>query len=265
MSRILNFLVIKLKFMVKPIYFKFASYNYECNICSWRDNRFEGDSWHLNIICPRCRSQIRQRLFWAAINHLENVNIKKVIKYKKVIHFAPDKNLVKSISSVAKEYITADLLLDGYSYQNIDLNIDLSDMEQIKDQEFDCLIAFDVLEHVPKHLKAIEESNRILKLGGYCIFTIPQKDNLDTTYEDLSIINSKEREAKFGQWDHLRIYGNDFKQMIEERGFDVIEISADEFDSQLVKKNILFPPLLSKHPLATNYRRIYFGRKNAHI
>ena len=51
-------------------------------------------------------------------------------------------------------------------------------MKLLKNDFFDCVIACDVLEHVPKHISGIREVNRILKKGGYCIFTVPQKDNL---------------------------------------------------------------------------------------
>jgi hypothetical protein len=103
--------------------------------------------------------------------------------------------------------------------------------------------------------------HRILADGGYCVLTVPQKDNLAITYEDLSITDPKEREKVFGQFDHLRIYGNDFVDMLEQSGFKVTVVNEGDFDMDLARKYVLFPPVLSTHPLATNYRKVFFGRK----
>ena len=123
------------------------------------------------------------------------------------------------------------------------------------------LIVFDVLEHVTNDKKALSEITRILKPGGLAILTVPMKDNLKTTFEDPSITDPKEREKVFGQFDHLRIYGEDFYDLVAKQGLDVEIVDHTMFDGDTIKKHVLFPPVLSKHPLATNYRKIYFGTK----
>lgn len=233
----------------------------ECNICDWKDLRFKSDFWHPNSICPNCNSQVRQRLFVGIIQNLNDFSIQKIIKDKNVLHFAPDKGLIKILKPNAQVYKTADLLADGYSYSHIDYNIDMTNMSIIKDSEYDCVIAFDVLEHIPDHLSAIRETNRVLKKGGYCIFMVPQKDNLEHTIEDLTIKDPKKREELFGQWDHWRIYGSDFKKMIADQGFDVTVVDESFLDKNIVFRNVLYPPIPSEHPLATNNRKVYFGLK----
>jgi FkbM family methyltransferase len=233
----------------------------ECNICAWQGMHFNSDNWHPFTVCPSCGSEVRQRLFWAAVNQMNDIHYMNLFVNKKVLHFAPETILRSKLAEFSRNYQTADLFAQGYNYEHIDFNMDIADMRSIENETYDCVIAFDVLEHVPAHLKAIEEVNRVLKIGGYCIFAIPQKDNLEKTYEDLSITDPKDREEKFGQWDHLRIYGSDFKNMIEDRGFAVTIIDEKTFKPEIVRRNVLFPPELSKHPLATNYRKIYFGKK----
>lgn len=157
--------------------------------------------------------------------------------------------------------MTTDFLAEGYNYGNIDLNLDISAMLAVEDASFDGLLAFDVLEHVPDHRRALEEIYRVLTPAGMCTLTIPQQDDLSQTFEDPTISTPEERRKHYGQRDHLRIYGSDFKEMMQEAGFRVLIVDKQSFDEPSVKHNVLFPPVLSSDPLATNHRKIYFGFK----
>jgi len=248
-------------FKLQQIYFQIVGSNVECNICHYKAHKFNSDSWHLYCNCPYCSSSVRQRLLMASLSSLDNFSFDNIISNKKILHFAPEKSLGKLIQRKAKEYRTADFFAEGYSYDKIDYNIDISNMKAIENESFDCVIACDVLEHVPDHIGGIREVYRILNKGGYCIFTVPQKDNLKVTYEDLSITDKKERERVFGQYDHLRIYGDDFITILQDSGFEVTAVNESFFVKDIVDHYVLFPPILSKHPLATNYRKIFFGKK----
>ena len=143
----------------------------------------------------------------------------------------------------------------------MDLNLDISKMNSINDAEYDLVIASDVLEHVFDVQKAIEEIYRILKVGGKAVITVPQGDNLENTLEDLMDLSQEERENKLGPSGHYRFYGSD---IIDK--FNKIKFSVDIFDSNSVsnkirKKFVLSPPILGKHPMVTNYRKIYHAIK----
>ncbi|MEO6330445.1 MAG: methyltransferase domain-containing protein [Ginsengibacter sp.] len=252
-----------IKILAKPnqLYFSFAKSKVECNICHYKANRLISDSWHLYIICPNCGSAIRHRLLMATFEHSNDFSFKKIIEGKSVLHFAPERLLRNLIKKHTKSYKTADFLTEGYFYGKLDYNIDISAMPAIEDESFDCVIACDVLEHVPNHINGMKEVYRILKTGGHCIFTVPQKDNLKTTYEDLSIMSSGARKKAFGQFDHWRIYGDDFTSFLETCGFKVTAIDANYFAKEIAERNVLFPPVLSKKENVTNFRKVFIGVK----
>jgi hypothetical protein len=45
--------------------------------------------------------------------------------------------------------------------------------------------------------------------------------SLDTTFEDEAVSTPSERERVFGQYDHVRICGADYRFRLEDAGFDI--------------------------------------------
>ncbi len=230
----------------------------ECNICGWYGERMESDNWHPHTICPNCHSQVRHRLLMASMGQLEPVSLTVLVDRRRILHFAPEPALAARISTRAARYVTADYLRAG-----VDLQLDISAMPTVADASFDLLIACDVLEHVEDDHRAMREIRRVLAPGGTAILTVPQKDGLVTTFEDPSVIAPADRERVFGQRDHLRIYGDDFPDQLRAAGFDVCAVTAQDFPPDDVRRGVLFPPVLSDKPLATNHRKIFFARRPA--
>lgn len=243
------------------LYHKLFGSAFECNICGYLADEFRSDHWLKSTICPACFSYIRHRMLWALLNADHFYNKEKILRDKSIIHFAPEPSLRAQISQLSKEYRTADFFSEGYEYANIDLTLDLTNMNSLGDESVDCLIAFDVLEHIKDDKKALQEIYRVLKKGGVTILTVPQKDMQTITEEDIFLEDPEERARRFGQSDHYRIYGTDFKELLENSGFSVSVFSAKNFSDEEVKRHVLAPPVPSTNPLCTNNQRIYFGRK----
>ena len=62
---------------------------------------------------------------------------------------------------------------------------------------------------------------RILKYNGISILQVPMNVKRKNTFEDSSIKSKNQREKYFGQYDHVREYGLDFKDRVEQAGFKV--------------------------------------------
>ena len=229
-----------------------------CNVCGWEGDTLASDAWHPHATCPQCQSRVRHRLLLAALTTLDEVGAESLVRGKRVLHFAPESRLSAYLKKLAGHYVTADL-----NGPRVDLRLDMCDMKEVADASFDLLVACDVLEHVPDDSVALREIHRVLSGSGWALLTVPQKDGLPTTYEDPAMVTPEQRKAAFGQEDHLRIYGEDFGRFLESHGFAVTVVDEHSFSPRLARKHVLFPPVPSDHPLATNHRKVYFARKRS--
>ena len=231
----------------------------ECNVCGWVGCAFTGDHWHPGTVCPNCGSQVRHRLLTATLDglsdHPELVETNLLVG-KDILHFAPERQLRERIRKISRRHVTAD-----YDRGDCDLKLDMSSMPSVVGSSYDVVIACDVLEHVPDDLAAMSELHRILRVGGNAILSIPQMDPPATTDADSSVTDPKEREQRFGQKDHVRMYGDDFIERLQTVGFFDTMITESDFASSEVVRLGLKPPIPSPHRLATNLRRIYFAKK----
>jgi predicted SAM-dependent methyltransferase len=156
----------------------------------------------------------------------------------KMLHFAPEDTFQKLFRSYKNiDYISADL-----AAPNAILKIDITNI-LFKNEVFDVILCSHVLEHVEDDEQAIREMFRVLKKGGWAIIQSPVDKNRLSTYEDSSIKTPKDREKYFGEWNHIRIYGLDYKQRLEEAGFTVKfndylkELSEDAIKTYALSNN----------------------------
>ena len=216
------------------------------------------DKWHKHTICPACGSAVRHRLFYAALMHPSEGWAERALEGKRVLHFGPEEILSRRLKGACKSYVTTD-----YETERGELALDMTNMASVGDGSFDTLIAFDVLEHIDDYASALREVNRVLSNNGIAIFTVPQKDGLKVTHDDPEIKSPEAREEHYGQADHRRMYGDDFPSIVERFGFSVDSVDENAFERSDAVGQVLFPPILSARPLATNYRKIFFCVKQS--
>ncbi len=179
-----------------------------------------------NAKCPNCGSLERHRLIWLYLKERTSLFSDNLM----VLHFAPEMIFQKNLKNLANlDYISADL-----DPSRAMLKVDITNI-YFKDNTFDVILCNHVLEHIQDDHKAMSELFRILKPGGWSIIQVPIKR--EKTFEDDNIKSPEEREKQFGQRDHVRQYGRDFKNRLEKAGFEVkVEGYAKELNRKLFEK-----------------------------
>lgn len=174
--------------------------------------------------CSCCGSRDRFRwIYWVLKNKTQLFDKKGTI-----LHFAPELYIQKKIEATKNVYYTADIM-EGRA----DYIVDITDI-QFKDKLFDYIIANHILEHISEEAKAIYEMKRCLKDDGIIVLSFPICMEIDTLEEEA--YNTEElREKYYGQKDHVRLYGRNYKERLEEYGLIVEVFPPNEY---LSKKDI---------------------------
>jgi SAM-dependent methyltransferase len=202
---------------------KFLPYGYE----SQRDN----------ALAPSSLSLERHRFLWLYLNRKTSF----FSSTQKVLHIAPEQCFFKRFKKQENlSYLTCDL-----HSPLADLKADICNLP-LESNAFDVVFCNHVLEHIHDDKKAMQELFRVLKPGGFGFFQVPQDLNRQKTYEDAKITSPKERKKHFGQYDHVRIYGQDYFEKLRAIGFEVSEIKCSDIATEeeinkyrLIKNEIL--------------------------
>lgn len=186
------------------------------------------ESCRQDVICPLCLSLPRHRILsvWC------EKSIDK-LRGKRILYFAPENGMVRVLKRNKIAFTTADL------FNEADLKLDLDHIDQ-PDASWDVVFCNHVLEHVPDYKKALRELYRILKPGGMLICSFPIDIRYETVQEDDGLVGDdspqadRERIRKFGQKDHLRVFGRDSRKLLEEAGFVVSVIDGDTMPEEIM-------------------------------
>ncbi|HEY1739711.1 MAG TPA: class I SAM-dependent methyltransferase [Acidimicrobiia bacterium] len=189
-----------------------------CTVCGY-EGRFHayGAPLRFDALCPRCRSVERHRLFalWLCDEGHRFVAAD-------VLHFAPELGVAALVQPYCRTYTTADA-----SAGAADRQLDLERLD-LADASYDYVICSHVLEHVADDEQALRELHRITRPGGAAILLVPLVEGWDKTFEDPDVTDPRRRELLFGQSDHVRMYGHDFRDRVCKAGFLLDEYVATE-------------------------------------
>ncbi len=203
--------------IAKSIRLAFGWVPRDCIICG-HHGRFDmhGMPPRVDARCPKCGSLERHRLMAQLFQEQP-----ELIAGRQVLHFAPDKPLIEMIQNLAARYETADADPDRAG-RTLDI-----ETIGLPDNSIDVLIANHVLEHVDDR-KALTSIYKILKPGGTALFMVPLIEGWNETFEDPAIKGPNQKIHAYGQDNHVRLYGRDFRDRIRNAGFQSDEFTAEE-------------------------------------
>jgi SAM-dependent methyltransferase len=192
-----------------------------CTICNYA-GRFRpyGYPPRYGAECPACGSFERHRLLKLWCDREGNAFLAKA----RTLHFAPEDSVRDFVTPIAGSYQTADITL-----HRADLRLDIEALTPLADESYDAIICLHVLEHVDD-AKALAELRRVLAKDGVLVAMVPLIEGWASTYENPGIKDPQGRLAHFGQSDHVRFYGADFRKRLADAGFTVNEFTATEPD-----------------------------------
>ena len=181
-----------------------------------------------NAGCPKCGSIDRYRLVFIYLKYELDIFNKHQTR---VLHVAPEMIIANQfIAHGFTNYICGDFYAEG---QHADYAKDLvkhMDVQNLPfaDNSFDLIICNHVLEHVFDEKKAMRELYRVLAEGGQAILQVPISPILEKTISDTTITDAATLEEKFGQKDHVRLFGKDYKYILEAQGFTIQELKIQQ-------------------------------------
>jgi len=197
----------------------------KCSCCDGEFRRFRdtGTPRRLNATCPRCGSHERHRLIALYLKQR-----RPDLVHGRVLHFAPEQAIVPLMRDSAGEYVTTDLI------EKADVQADITDLPW-GDDRWDVIVCSHILEHVPDDRQAMRELRRVLAPGGHAIVMVPQNHSSATTDEDPTVADPQERFRRFGQPDHVRMYGLDLADRLAEAGFAPEAVTPEMFSPEAVQ------------------------------
>lgn len=118
-------------------------------------------------------------------------------------------------------------------FAEADLKLDIQDTG-LPDNSYDVIFCNHVLEHVDDYMKALRELRRILRPGGVLICSFPFSPDIEYVDEDPSVTSEEERLKRFGQSDHVRLFGINAGLFMEDAGFEVSVIDGKDCPEEVL-------------------------------
>jgi SAM-dependent methyltransferase len=170
--------------------------------------------------CPGCWSLARQRVLWLYLERETEV----LQQPGRVLQFAPDWASYRRLSRLPGiEYVTADVRRSPLVKRQMDITA-----IPMADQSVDLVLVSHVLEHVPDDRAAMSEIRRVLKPSGRALLQHPIAKGQIETDEDPTVTDPHEREQRWGQADHVRMYGTDHYDRLRAAGLSVQVVAYHE-------------------------------------
>ena len=190
-----------------------------CTVCTRSVSHFEpGPGGRPNTVCPRCGALDRHRVMAL----VAKPSIAQAPAGSLVLDIAPAGALSGLMKAAAKgQYVSIDFdpTADG---REVEARASVTHLP-LRSNSVGFMLCSHVLEHVPDDTLAMTEIARVLAAGASALIQVPRRKGASTD-EDLALTPSGRLE-RYGQADHVRLYGDDFESRLEQAGLRVASTS----------------------------------------
>lgn len=196
-----------------------------------------------NFACPRCGSTDRERHLFL---YFDKLDLWEKVQGGRILHVAPERHLARGLAASGPEiHLRADLVPSS----SVSVAFNLAYIP-LPDGSIDFVVANHVLEHVDDITGALRELVRIMRPGALAVLQTPFSPLLDETLELAPIRSDETRQLLYGQEDHVRLFGRDIVQQVEDCGLQSRLVDHDSLgcDASRFGVNQREPLLLFEKP-----------------
>lgn len=181
------------------------------------------DGVRQDVVCPVCSSLPRHRILakWCEEN-------KDKLVSSKILYFAPERGMTTWLKANKIRYTTADLFA-----WDVDLKLDIQ-ATNLPDESYDVVICNHVLEHVDDYMTALKEIRRILSPDGILLCSFPVSPDVEFIDEDREVVTEEGRLRRYGQSDHLRLFGMKADTLLAEAYYEVSVLDGDTYPGSIL-------------------------------
>lgn len=179
--------------------------------------------------CPRCNAKARHRRLWLYLRDYTDF----CGNAQRVLDVGPAPGLSTALAERDDIYYVSVGVDTGTPHLSV-----VGDVRALPfaDRSFDVVLFQHVLEHVDDDRRSLAEIRRVTAIGGWAVISVPIR--LDqATHEDPSVTDPRERERLFGESGHVRLYGYDLVDRLENAGFEWSLQNAEDIPSADCERN----------------------------
>lgn len=186
-------------------------------------------------MCPRCRGLERHRFLALLLEGLSPV----IASSRLVVEVGPTSPIMRIFRRMQPtSYVRLDLQR-ATNRRNVDVQASLTALP-FADRSVDFMLCYHVLEHIPDDATAMAELARTLGDAGLGLIQVPWRQD-GPTDEDPHAPEA-DRIRRFGQADHVRMYGNDLEDRLQRAGLQSYRLTPhDVVGDRLVELFRLVP------------------------
>lgn len=192
-----------------------------CPVCDrWARGLDPGPAGRPAAACPRCGSLERHRVAAILFPYL----LSQVAPDGIVLEAAPQSGLTEVLGSLVGDSLFG-FDIDPSQGRPIDFVASITDLP-LRGGSCRFIYYSHVLEHVVDDEAGMRELARVLGDRGLAYIQVPRRKGAPT--EEAPDAAPAERRARFGQDDHVRLYGDDFEARMARAGLLVATTTVDQ-------------------------------------